>query len=508
MKERLTKTFNIMISSPSDMSKFSDVVRNVIEAYNTNEGISKGVFFVPLDWKNDSRTAYGTSAQAVIDLQITNKADAVIALFGAKFGTPTDGFASGTLSEIERVHLNGGEVLTYFGSGKLVDLSSIDPLQLTAVREYKSKYPGLYFEFKSKKALKARITSDLSKLADELQKKTRKSLKLYSLKKDEITEELSYVQYDFLSGPKIKNLKAKIDTNINIINTSNVKSDNVSAEESKPSLLASNLTQTIRAFNDAINPRSEITLDKDTDTIIRQYCLSNGIQLIDDFMYIGDAHYRGNALQGYSIVGDHEEKRKARALLEVVDQIRKYNEFLRFLGQFQNLYFVPLLIKNEGDIFADDISVKISIPKDCYFDIKTLKIQGKNIANEVKDFLSVFLLKDNVEIEDMEYGTEMYPINSPAIKPVGLGFECSEPGLGYCQDYFNADLANYYPYIVNIRGDKAIYKFEISKGLKQFTSQFLCAMLMLKNIPKSIEYTITSKSFGYEIKDVISIKGE
>ena len=103
----------------------------------------------------------------------------------------------------------------------------------------------------------------------------------------------------------------------------------------------------------------------------------------------------------------------------------------------------------------------------------------------------------------MEYGRDIYPVYNPTFKSVGLGFESSEPGLGYCQDYFDADLSNYYPYIVNIKGDKAIYKFTIASGLKQFTAQFLCAMLMFKKLPDSIEYTITSKSLGYEIKDVI-----
>ena len=219
MNEILTKTFNIMISCPSDMATYSQLVRDLITEYNTKEGIYKGVLFVPQDWKNDTRTAYGASAQSIIDQQITNSADAVIALFGAKFGTPTNGFASGTLSEIESVHLNGGEVMTYFCTGKGIELSSIDLEQLLAVREYKSKYPGLYFEFKTKSVFKTRVMSDLSKLADDLKKKAKKSLKLYSMKENELTENISYVQYDFYSLPKVQKLKTEIDTNIEIINT-------------------------------------------------------------------------------------------------------------------------------------------------------------------------------------------------------------------------------------------------------------------------------------------------
>lgn len=55
----------------------------------------------------------------------------------------------------------------------------------------------------------------------------------------------------------------------------------------------------------------------------------------------------------------------------------------------------------------------------------------------------------------------------------------------------------------HIKGDKIILKFSIPSGLKQFTSQFLCAKLMFKKIPQKIEYVITSKSFGHEIKGYI-----
>ena len=504
MHEILTKTFNIMISCPSDMVAYLQLVRDFITEYNTKEGINKGVLFVPQDWKNDARTAYGGSAQSVIDRQITNSADAVIALFGAKFGTPTNGFASGTLSEIESVHLNGGEVMTYFCIGKGIELSSIDPAQLSAVIEYKGKYPGLYFEFKTKPALKKRVMSDLSKLADDLKRKAKKALKLYSMKEDELTDNISYVQYDFYNSPKIQKLKAEIDANIEIINTA-VVYPTIKVDENALSPVTAKTFRTLSSMSDALNPRSEITLAGDTEAIVSEYCKRNDIDLIEEFMCMGDAHYRGNSLQGYTLSGNHDERRKARALIKVTEQIREYNEYIQFLGQFQNLFFVPLIIKNEGGIFADDISVRISFPKECFFDINQLEINGENIAEEVKDFLSIFLLKDDVEIEDMEYGNRMYPIYTPMQIPTRHGLSTTRPGLKHCQEYFETDMENYYPYIANIRGDRVIYKFRIEKGLKQFTAQFLCAMLMVKNVPKSIEYAITSKSFGYEIKDTIYV---
>ena len=352
---------------------------------------------------------------------------------------------------------------------------------------------------------KTRVMSDLSKLADDLKKKAKKSLKLYSMKENELTENISYVQYDFYSLPKLQKLKTEIDTNIEIINTAIVYPTRKVDEDALSPAVAKTF-RTLNSINDALNPRSEITLDEDTETIVRDYCGRNNISLIDDFMCLGDAHYRGNSLQGYTLAGEHEEKRKARALIKVVDQIREHNEYMQFLGQFQDLYFVPLIIKNEGEIFADDISVKISFSKECFFDVRQLKISGENIAEEVKDFLSVFLMKDDVEIEDMEYGTKMHPIYEPIQIPVGLGFSETRPGLGHCQKYFEADLENYYPYISNVKGENVVYKFYIENGLKQFTAQFLCAMLMFKKPPEIIEYTITSKSFGYEIKDVIQIK--
>ena len=250
-------------------------------------------------------------------------------------------------------------------------------------------------------------------------------------------------------------------------------------------------------FQDIVESVEEQGLiEKEESEIIKQYCESCNKELTEDFMYIGDAHYRGNNFLGYDICGTSEEKVKVKALLNAIEQIKEYNELKIFMGQFQDLYFLPLIIKNEGDTFADDICVKISVPKECFFDVGELEIQGEKIADEVKDFISsVFLLKDNVDIEDMEQEYVQYPVYQPGLKL----YNDDGPGLGYCQRYFEADISACYPYVCNIRGDRAIYKFKIGRGLNQFTAQVLSAQLMLKNEPEVIDYTITSKSFGYEI---------
>lgn len=81
-----------------------------------------------------------------------------------------------------------------------------------------------------------------------------------------------------------------------------------------------------------------------------------------------------------------------------------------------------------------------------------------------------------------------------------------EPYLENYQEWFDTKRKDLYPFIVNIKGDNVIIKFDITTGLKQFTSRFLCAQLMFKKIPDKIEYVITSKSFGHEINGKIERK--
>ncbi|NRI70046.1 hypothetical protein FEZ60_31555 [Rhodococcus sp. MS16] len=89
-------TFNalgvtVMISGPGDTSEEVEVVRNVIRTWNSNHAEDEGVVFVAKHCSTDSVPIYreGQDGQSVINDQITNKSDVIVALFKYRLGTPT-----------------------------------------------------------------------------------------------------------------------------------------------------------------------------------------------------------------------------------------------------------------------------------------------------------------------------------------------------------------------------------------------------------------------------------
>lgn len=495
MKERVIRNFNILISSPSDMMEYSKVVREAILEYNNEIGYDKNIMFKPLDWKHNSIPAYGKPAQDIINEQLVDSADAVIALFGTKFGSPTENFDSGTLEEIERSYNQGHEVMTYFYTGKGFSITVIDPEQLSKVNNFKSEFSGLYSEFKNKRDLKDKLKKDLNGLAFKLKNKTEKDLSVYCYKSGELFPYLKCSRYDFFELKNVNSLKKEIIRDINAINEIKLpcksRNDYLFLEFSKFSIKLPSGSNTLNEILQTIL------------TLAKEFSTSNGISIVEDFISIGDFEYNKNSFFGNEYyLNSQEAEEKANKLINLKYKIYKYNASVSFFSQFDNLHFASFVIKNESNIYAEDITIKLIFDKKYYFDIEKLEIRNQIIADDVKDFLSLFEKKDDVDVENMEKNKSITPKTFSKLDSL---IE-KEPYLENYQEWFDTKRKDLYPFIVNIKGDNVIIKFDITTGLKQFTSRFLCAQLMFKKIPDKIEYVITSKSFGHEIKGKIERK--
>ncbi|MDE6407583.1 MAG: DUF4062 domain-containing protein, partial [Anaeroplasmataceae bacterium] len=290
MKERVVRNFNILISSPSDMMEYSKVVREAILEYNNEIGYDKNIMFKPLDWKHNSIPAYGKPAQDIINEQLVDFADAVIALFGTKFGSPTENFESGTLEEIERSYNQGHEVMTYFYTGKGFSITAIDPEQLSKVKKFKSEFAGLYSEFKNKRDLKEKLKEHLNGLAFKLKHKTEKDLSVYCYKSGELFPYLKCSRYDFFELKNVNGLKKEIINDINAINEIELprksRNDYLFLEFSKFSI----------KLPSGSKPLNEIL--QTILTIATEFSISNGISIDEDFINIGDFEYNKNSFFG------------------------------------------------------------------------------------------------------------------------------------------------------------------------------------------------------------------
>lgn len=138
--------FNIMIGSPADVINIARKAIEVINLWNVHHSEDKGIVLVPHHWSSSSYPSLkSNSAQGVINSQLVDKCDALVAIFGSKLGTPTKNHPSGTAEEIAEVRKAGKEVMVFFSKQVDTEVAGID--QISKLDEYKKSIEGLYESF-------------------------------------------------------------------------------------------------------------------------------------------------------------------------------------------------------------------------------------------------------------------------------------------------------------------------------------------------------------------------
>ena len=156
-----------MISAPSDVASDVEVVIQCLD--ETNKILAgQGIEFKSFHWINDARPGAGRDAQTRINEQ-TEHIDAIIALFGAKIGTPTQSFPSGTVEEIETALSKKSEMA--FGDDGIVILFKdvnlgidSDLKSASALQDYRASLSSngvLYKKYSEDSELRSAVSSSI-----------------------------------------------------------------------------------------------------------------------------------------------------------------------------------------------------------------------------------------------------------------------------------------------------------------------------------------------------------
>lgn len=186
MKANFTH-FYFLISCPSDVEKDINVVFEIIDDINHSIGEENYIYIVPLFWKRDAIPSAGSSAQNIINHQLLDDADGVIALFWTKFGTPTDTYGSGTEEEIERAISENKDVILLYSERRIAP-QQINYEQFRKVEEFKKNYNGLFAPYCNDDDLKEKLRRILTKLIFNYSK----DLKNIETKVTQINSTLNY----------------------------------------------------------------------------------------------------------------------------------------------------------------------------------------------------------------------------------------------------------------------------------------------------------------------------
>ncbi len=165
----------VVIVSPSDVGPVRDSIEQCIHQWTSEHAYRQGVTLMPVRWETDASPDVGRP-QEVINNQIIDPADIVVAVFRSKVGSPTGKEDSGTIEEIKRGIEQGKRVMIYF-SGSEADGTSPDADQIEKLKQFKlwCRERALYFEYDSTQHLIAQLRRHLSSSVDSIMKRLEES---------------------------------------------------------------------------------------------------------------------------------------------------------------------------------------------------------------------------------------------------------------------------------------------------------------------------------------------
>ncbi len=139
----------VFVASPGDVHLERDEACRVIHNWNAAHSISRSVLIEPVRVETHSHAVQGGHPQDLINGQLLNRCDLLVAILWSRLGTPTNSDLSGTVQEIrEFAQLKGADRILVFFCDRAIPSSS-DLEQVQAVRSFKDsiKTEGLYTQY-------------------------------------------------------------------------------------------------------------------------------------------------------------------------------------------------------------------------------------------------------------------------------------------------------------------------------------------------------------------------
>ncbi|MBU3174937.1 hypothetical protein KPL47_00990 [Clostridium estertheticum] len=140
-----------------------------------------------------------------------------------------------------------------------------------------------------------------------------------------------------------------------------------------------------------------VEIDNDMKSVILEYCYRKGIEIGDDFWWLGDLKREIKALvmpysSGENLQGTEKEKRKYDLIEELWLKIHEYQEFFKFFSEVDKIPRLNCIISNRGTSFDEDIDIKILIPQGCILKINELPIPGLYLLKKSMKKITLWIL--------------------------------------------------------------------------------------------------------------------
>jgi hypothetical protein len=175
--------FPILIAGPSDVADELTIASQAVSNWSDKHASAMGLMMEPRAWQTHSAPELGDDAQAILNRQMGDHCDGIIAIFGARMGTPTPRAISGTAEEIERFLAAGKRVMVYFSAGPIPrEGFSAEQYQLLEDFKRSMRNKGLLGEYDSPEDLRRQLDNHIAQMGYQFQE---------SLRSDELRPRLS-----------------------------------------------------------------------------------------------------------------------------------------------------------------------------------------------------------------------------------------------------------------------------------------------------------------------------
>lgn len=160
--------FNVMLSSPSDVRDENAIMREAILDWNTQNSASLKTVLIPISWDKNVTPMMGDRPQSIINNQITEKCDILIAIFWHRIGTPTGKEDSGTIEEIKEVMKQSKHTVVFFSKRDLPHDHDTLQRKKLIILEKELKQKGIIGEYNSIDEFKNKFTRMLTPMVNNM----------------------------------------------------------------------------------------------------------------------------------------------------------------------------------------------------------------------------------------------------------------------------------------------------------------------------------------------------
>lgn len=174
-------TYDLMLSSPGDVSAERDVVENEVAVLHRRLQ-AQGLGVSIIRWETDATPAFGADPQEQINSQLPDY-DVFVGIFWSRFGTPTPRALSGTEEEFREARqrwkrdVHGREIMLYFGDAPVSAMLDVEQLQRVQAFRKEVASLGLLGSFNSTQDFRAKFSRDIEKVILRLHRRHCRPLK-------------------------------------------------------------------------------------------------------------------------------------------------------------------------------------------------------------------------------------------------------------------------------------------------------------------------------------------